>query len=169
MNKKSQERMTNRIMLTMSISFLAAIAMYYLYGAIGNNILKPLPTFITAAAIFVVFAIIMMICGIKESKKLNLGIVQGYKDNLKARLYFNFEIFGIVAAILSLVIYFAGNGSIAGYKKVMIVIAVAMLVYNIALIVATFIYEAVQKKKIKDARISKKASARAELKAKRSK
>lgn len=169
MNKKSQERMTNRIMLTMSISFVAAIAMYYLYGAIGNNILKPLPTFVTAAAIFVIFAAVMMVCGIKQAKKLNLGIVQGYKDDLKARLYFNFEIFGIVAAILSLVIYFAGNGTIAGYKKVMIVIAVAMLVYNIVLIAATFIYEALQKKKAKEARISRKASARADLKAKRSK
>ncbi|MDY6314724.1 MAG: hypothetical protein SPL89_06080 [Clostridia bacterium] len=169
MNKKSQERMTNRIMLTMSVSFVAAIAMYYLYGAIGNNILKPLPTFVTAAAIFVIFAAVMMVCGIKEAKKLNLGIVQGYKDNLKARLYFNFEIFGIVAAILSLVIYFVGNGSISGYKKVMIVIAVAMLVYNIVLIAATFIYEALQKKKAKEARISRKASARADLKAKRSK
>lgn len=156
-------------MLTMSVSFVAAIAMYYLYGAIGNNILKPLATFVTAAAIFVIFAAVMMVCGIKEAKKLNLGIVQGYKDNLKARLYFNFEIFGIVAAILSLVIYFAGNGSIAGYKKVMIVIAVAMLVYNIVLIAATFIYEALQKKKAKEARISRKASARADLKAKRSK
>lgn len=161
--------MTNRIMLTMSISFVAAIAMYYLYGAIGNNILKPLPTFVTAAAIFVIFAAVMMVCGIKQAKKLNLGIVQGYKDDLKARLYFNFEIFGIVAAILSLVIYFAGNGTIAGYKKVMIVIAVAMLVYNIVLIAATFIYEALQKKKAKEARISRKASARADLKAKRSK
>ena len=161
--------MTNRIMLTMSVSFVAAIAMYYLYGAIGNNILKPLPTFVTAAAIFVIFAAVMMVCGIKEAKKLNLGIVQGYKDNLKARLYFNFEIFGIVAAILSLVIYFAGNGNIAGYKKVMIVIAVAMLVYNIVLIAATFIYEALQKKKAKETRISRKASARADLKAKRSK
>lgn len=156
-------------MLTMSISFVAAIAMYYLYGAIGNNILKPLPTFVTAAAIFVIFAAVMMVCGIKQAKKLNLGIVQGYKDDLKARLYFNFEIFGIVAAILSLVIYFAGNGTIAGYKKVMIVIAVAMLVYNIVLIAATFIYEALQKKKAKEARISRKASARADLKAKRSK
>lgn len=156
-------------MLTMSVSFVAAIAMYYLYGAIGNNILKPLPTFVTAAAIFVIFAAVMMVCGIKEAKKLNLGIVQGYKDNLKARLYFNFEIFGIVAAILSLVIYFAGNGNIAGYKKVMIVIAVAMLVYNIVLIAATFIYEALQKKKAKETRISRKASARADLKAKRSK
>lgn len=159
--------MTNRIMLTMSISFVAAIAMYYLYGAIGNGILKPLPTFVTAAAIFVVFAAVMMICGIKEAKKLNLGIVQGYKDNLKARLYFNFEIFGIVAAILSLVIYFAGNGSTPGYKKVMIIVATAILVYNVVLIAVTFIYEAVQKKKAKNARISRKASARAELKAKR--
>lgn len=164
--------MTNRIMLTMSVSFIAAIAMYYIYGAIGNNILKPLPTFITAAAIFVIFAVVMMIFGIKEAKKLNLGIVSGYKENLKARLYFNFEIFGIVAAILSLVIYFAGSSAqnqILGYRNAMIVIAVAMLVYNIVLIVATFIYESVQNKKTKSSRISKKASARAELKAKRRK
>ena len=41
--------------------------------------------------------------------------------------------------------------------------------FSSLLIAATFIYEALQKKKAKEARISRKASARADLKAKRSK
>ena len=97
MNKKQQERMTNRVMLSMAIGFVACVAMYYIYGAIGNNIFNPTATFLTIAALFVVIAALMMFKGIKESKKLNQGIVEGYKENLKARLYFNFEIFFIAA------------------------------------------------------------------------
>lgn len=183
MDKKQQERMTNRVMLTMAIGFVACVAMYYIYGAIGNNIFNPTVTYITLAAIFVILAAVMMVMGMKESKKLNLSIVEGYKENLKARLYFNFEIFFIVSAIVSLIINFVGgamkakglhpmteNATVAsGYADVMIIVAILIAVYIVAIIAWTFIYQAMQKKKAKLARISKKASAKAELKAKRSK
>ena len=183
MDKKQQERMTNRVMLNMAIGFVACVAMYYIYGAIGNNIFNPTATFITIAAIFVILAGLMMFKGVKESKKLNLGIVDGYKENLKARLYFNFEIFFIAAAIISLVINFVGaawkkagihpmteSATVAsGYADIMAIIAIAIAVYIVALIAWTFIYQAMQKNKAKQARISKKATAKAALKAKRSK
>lgn len=178
MDKKTQERMTNRIMLTISISFAACIVMYYLYGAIGNNIFNPAATFITAAVISVLAAVLMMVKGLKESKKLNLGMVDGYKQSLKARLYFNFEIMFVVAAILSLVIYFGGSAwraagntthMASGYSDIMVIIGYVLLVYNVALIIWTFAVQAIAKKKVKQARLSKKATARAELKAKRSK
>lgn len=178
MDKKTQERMTNRIMITLGISFAVCIIMYYLYGTIGNGIFNPAATFITGAVIFVALAALMMVKGLKESKKLNLGMVDGYKQSLKARLYFNFEITFVVAAILSLVIYFggaawraAGNAAnmASGYSDIMFIIGVALAIYNVALIVWTCIYQAIEKKKTKQVRLSKKATARAELKAKRSK
>ena len=176
MDKKQQERMTNRIMLTMAISFVACVAMYYIYGAIGNSIFNPVATFITLAIIFVLCAAGMMLLGMKESKKLNLGIVDGYKESLKARLYFNFEIFFVAAAIISLVIYFAGaawrnagatSTMASGYSNVMVIVAVLALIYNIALIAWTYTVQAIAKKKAKENRMSKKATARAALKEKR--
>ncbi len=178
MDKKTQERMTNRIMLTMAISFVACVAMYYIYGAIGNSIFNPAATFITLAALFVVCAVLMMVLGMKESKKLNLGMAEGYKQSLKARLYFNFEIFFIASAVLSLVIWLAGSAwrksgattTIAsGYSNVMVVLAVLILVYNIALIIWTYAVQAIAKKKVREARMSKKATAKAALKEKRAK
>ncbi len=177
MDKKLQERMTNRIMLTIAISFVACIAMYYLYGAIGNSVFSPIGAFVTIAVLFVACAVLMMVLGMKEGKKLNLGIADAYKTNLKARLYFNFEIFFIVSAVLSLVIYFVGKAlrgagytatMASGYSHVMVAIAIAVLVYNVALIVATFVWQSKQIKKAKASKISKKASAKAALKAKRS-
>ena len=125
----------------------------------------------------------MMIKGIGESKKLNQGIAEGYKENLKARLFFNFEIFFIAAAIISLIINFVGGAwtsagkhpfteSItvaSGYADIMIAFAILNAVYVVALIAWTFIYQAMQKNKAKQASISKKATAKAALKAKRSK
>lgn len=153
MTKQEQERSTNRILLTMAIAFGALIGMYYLYALVRPH--NP-PVFWVLCGLFVVCAGVMFGLAMNRSKQVGLGLVEGYKKNLKARFHANFAIFFLVCAALNVVCALSSN-----LKQVMVIIAWAICIYTIALIIFSSIHQHIVGKREKKKKISAKAAQKA--------
>lgn len=155
MTKKEQERLINRILLTMTIGFCFEILMYYMHGSLANGWISPIATFWTMfgvfAAAFVILAVVYVVC----CKNNQVSLIRGYRENLKIRSLGNFQLLSIVCATLSLVCLFVG------YGKVMPIIAWGIGGYIVVLIAISMIYQSIMNKRVKTAKVSKKAAAKA--------
>lgn len=163
MTKQEQERITNRILISMAMGFGFLIMMYYLYGALASAMLRPAPTFWTICGLFVVGIAIMLWKYMGEAKKQELSFAEGYKKDLKARMFANFAIFFAIGAILSVVTLYGG------YRTMMKIIAWGIGGYIVLLIIGSYIYQAMVEKKAKKVKISAKAAAKAAKNAQRQK
>ena len=81
MTKQEQERITNRILISLAMGFGFLIMMYYLYGALASAMLRPAPTFWTICGLFVVGIAIMLWKYMGEAKKQELSFAEGYKKD----------------------------------------------------------------------------------------
>ena len=151
MSKNDNERVTNRILLSMTIGFLALIVMYYLNAALVSGFFVPNITFWIFFGIFIICMGLMLWKYIEVIKKFNLNFFHAYVQNERARMFANFALFFLISAAISLIMLYVG------YKKVMPVIAWGVGVYVVVLIIASSIYTAIIDKKRKASKISAKA------------
>jgi len=155
MSNNTNERVTNRILLSMTFGFLALIIMYYLYHALLSNFFTPMATFWIFCGVFIVCMGIMLWKYFEVARKFNLGAIDAYVKNERARMFANFALFFIICAVISLVMLYVG------FRTVMPVVAWGIGIYIVALIIGSSIYSAILEKKKKASKISSKAAAKA--------